>query len=559
MSDFRQLVVKEPEIDVLQSQYAQLLVDLDEQGTPEIWGKTLASWDSIRRSIDTWRIVTEIRFHQDTKNVDYKSAMDRRDEIDPKLTDLDVQVKKKLLSPKIAQWIDTQFGSQATSLWKCQVRSFDPKIENDLVEEAKLVSRYNELLAGAELAFNGETTNLSGILKYTESPDRETRYQAMKTQWGWFGQNRDELDEIFDKMVKLRHQMATDLGLSNFVELGYLRMTRVDYDQNDVAGYREMVREQIVPLAKQIKKRQAEQIGIDEVMFWDESVYDKQGNPKPKGSYDEQIDQAQKMFDAMHPKLGEFFKQMNDRHLMDLQNRPRKAGGGFCAEVYNENMPFIFANFNGTKGDVEVFTHEMGHAYQMFASMPLSLIELVMPTFEACEIHSMGLEYLCWPYMNQFFGDQADRFRQIHLTEGLLHLPYGVAVDHFQHLAYSEPNATAQDRHAMWKEVESLYLPNTQYGDLPHLPIGGRWQQKRHIYMCPFYYVDYTLAQCCALQFWARSQTSYEQSIADFMELCHRGGSLPFQQLTRSAGLKSPFEPGSLATVVQSAREFLKI
>lgn len=563
MQDFAQFTVDEPNFAELQKRYANLEQDLDdrdaEEGRGEMLYQLVETWDELRREIDTWRNLVEIRFDQDTRNADYKAALDRRDELDPKITDLDVRIKKKLLTDQRRGMLVERFGQQAVALWECQIQSFDPVIENDLVEEARLVSRYNELLAGATLEFQGETTNLSGIIEHAEAADRETRRTALQTMWGWFAENRAQLDEIFAAMVQLRDGMAQKLKYRNFVQLGYLRMARVDYNADDVARYRREVREHIVPICTEIRRQQAEALGLERLMFWDEGVYDPAGNPRPQGSYESQLALAEAMFEEMDPKLGDFFRMMRDKNLMDLKNRPGKAGGGFCASLLTERAPFIFANFNGTKGDVEVFTHEMGHAYQCYVSTALPLVENVQPTYESCEIHSMSLEYLCWPHMEKFFGDQADRFRRIHLIESLLFLPYGVAIDHFQHLVYESPQATPAQRHAMWQEVERMYLPETDYGDLPHLPQGGRWQQKRHVYMSPFYYIDYTLAQCCALQFWVRQQQDYRQALDDYLALCARGGTLPFQKLTESAGLKSPFAEGSLAEVAAAARKFLQL
>jgi len=561
MDDFSKLELPEPNLAELKTRYDEIAKGIEDlngnDGRGEELFQWLERWDDVRREIDSWCNLTEIRFNQDTKNADYKAAMDRLDEIHPKLTDLDVNIKKLLLVDHRQEKIAERFGTQATALWQCQVRSFDPVIEEDLVEEAKLVSKYNELLASATFNFQGKETNLSGITEYAEDNDRDVRHSALSTMWGWFAENRDALDEIYDKMVKLRDQMAKKLKYENFVQLAYQRMSRIDYTEQDVQQYRQEVIDKIVPLCTEIRQRQGELLGLDPLMYWDEAVHDPQGNPRPQGTYEHQIEQAQAMFDGMDPRLGEFFQLMQDKNLMDLKSRSGKAGGGFCASLLQQRVPFIFANFNGTLGDVEVFTHEVGHAYQCYSSMSLPLLDNVWPTMESCEIHSMSLEYLCWPHMEKFFGDGADRFRRIHLASRLLFVPYGVAVDHFQHEVYNHPEMTPAERNAKWRELEALYLPHMQFGDLPHLPEGGRWQKQRHIYMSPFYYIDYTLAQCCALQFWVRSQQNFDQAMEDYLALCSRGGTMPFQELAQSADLKSPFQQGCLTEVAGQASKFL--
>ncbi|HEY1412056.1 MAG TPA: M3 family metallopeptidase, partial [Rhodopila sp.] len=244
--------------------------------------------------------------------------------------------------------------------------------------------------------------------------------------------------------------------------------------------------------------------------------------------------------------------------FMDLKNRPGKAGGGFCTSFPTAGVPFIFANFNGTHHDIGVFTHEMGHAFQNWESRDQPGIDYLWPTMEAAEINSMGLEFLSYPGIGKLVGEAAaDRFRRMHLIGALEFLPYGVCVDHFQHEVYANPDATPAERHAMWQRLERRYMPWTDYGDLAYPAMGGRWQAKTHIYRSPFYYIDYTLALCCAMQFWVASRRDYAASLDAYVTLCGRGGSAPFQALVQSAGLVSPFAPGALAGVVREAEAVL--
>jgi M3 family oligoendopeptidase len=206
-----------------------------------------------------------------------------------------------------------------------------------------------------------------------------------------------------------------------------------------------------------------------------------------------------------------------------------------------------------------VFTHEVGHALQCYLSNDKRVVDYLWPTYEACEIHSMGLEFLTWPHMEMFFGDDAERFRQVHLTESLLFLPYGVAIDHFQHLVYESPTASPADRHEMWQEVEQRYLPWRDYGGAVYPSKGGAWQDKRHVYLSPFYYIDYTLALCCAMQFWLHAEEDRSETIDRYLKLCRRGGEASFLDLVESAKLISPFADGCLTDVVQKAAKALGV
>lgn len=551
--------VPTPTIDGVTQEYAVIHKALDKAATPGERLAAVKSWDDLRRRLETWNSLVDLRFNQDTGNEEFKKAREFRDEIAPKFTDLEVTFKRKLLQATYRVELEKKFGMQAFALWEADVMAFDPAIEEPLVAESKLQAEYCELTAKAQVEFRGEKHNLSSIVKYREDADRTVRHGSENARWQWFADNRPALDRIYDDLVQLRHGMAQTLGFENYISLGYKRMKRVDYTERDVEQFRAEVREHLVPLAAELRQKQGTTLGVDKLMFWDDAIHDPLGNPAPHGDHDWMVERAKEMFDAMGKDLGDFFRLMVDAKLTDLKNRERKSPGGFCTSFPVYGMPFIFANFNGTKHDVEVFTHEMGHAYQAYRSRHQPLLDYLWPTYESCEIHSMGLEFLTWPHMEKFFEADAERFRRIHLAQGLLFIPYGVAVDHFQHLVYARPEATPAERHAMWQEMERMYLPWRDYGDLPHVAGGGFWQFQRHIYLSPFYYIDYTLAQTCALQLWVRSQRDPAGTLAAYNALCTRGGQAPFQQLAKGAGLVSPFHAGCLRDVVAKAKEALEV
>jgi M3 family oligoendopeptidase len=548
-----QIFVETPQYEEVAREYAELDASFARAATIDQLVETVDRWDQIRRRLESWGALVSLRFNQDTRNEEYKKEREYCDELQPRLTDLDVKVKRLLLNHPQRAALEQKYGPQAFALWSADVMSFEPAIQDHLVREAKLQAEYSEVMATAKMQFRGESLNHSAIVKYREDPDRNTRHEAEQVRWKWFADNRGQLDRIFGDMVQLRHEMARTLKFNNFVELGYQRMKRVDYNAADVARFRDEVRQHVVPLAVELRKKQARDLGVDKLMFWDDAIHDAQGNPAPHGDHDWMVERAHEMFAAMHPELANFFQLMTTAKLTDLKNREGKSPGGFCTAFPSYGLPYIFANFNGTKHDVEVFTHEVGHAYQCYLSRNQPLVDYLWPTYESCEIHSMGLEFLTWPHMEKFFAADADRFRRIHLTQGLLFLPYGVAVDHFQHLVYEKPDATPAERHGMWQQVEKMYLPWRDYGDLPHVVDGGFWQFQRHIYLNPFYYIDYTLAQTCALQLWVRSRQDPKKTLEDYNALCRRGGEAPFQALAKGCGLTSPFEPGCLRDVVAQA------
>lgn len=539
------------------AQYKRFEYEFDGADTAEERVEVLRRWDGLRKQLETWGALVHLRFNQDTRIEERKRARDAFDEMKPRLTELKLGFVRKLLQSPHRQELEKSLGRQIFALWEAEVTTFDPAIAFDLVNESKLTARYTELLASAEIEYRGEACNLSTMRKFAEHPDRDVRRGAEELVSDWFVANGGELDALFGELVALRTGMARKLGFKDFVELGYRKMSRTDYGPAEVERFRAAVREHLVPFGAAIREAQAKALGVDELRFWDEGVYDPRGNPAPQGGHDWMVVRAQEMFDSMGGGLDAFFRLMCERGLIDLETRQGKAGGGFCTGFPDHGVPFIFANFNGTKGDVEVFTHEMGHAFQSYMSRDQFPVEYLWPTAESCEIHSMSLEYLTWPYMDKFFGDDADRFRRIHLTSSLLFLPYGVAIDHFQHLVYASPDASPEERNAMWREMERTYLPWRRYGGQEQGERGAMWQRQLHVYLYPFYYVDYTLAEICALQFWVRSEADPAEALEAYVALCMRGGEAPFQELVRSADLVSPFSEGCLTDVLTKARAAL--
>jgi M3 family oligoendopeptidase len=548
---FSDITAATPTRETLSSSYAAINALLDDNELEA----ALAKWETLRREIDSWAALTGLRFEQNTKDEAAKAARDYRDELMPAATNHEIAFKRRLLAYEDRNAIAHITGEHALALWEMDITTFTPEIEPDLQAEAKLDSEYTELLASAALEIDGAVVNLEGITPYEQNLDRDTRHRAAAARWKFFEANAEAFDRIYDDMVKLRHGMARKLGFATYTELAYRRMRRVDYDAGDVATYREQVLQHVVPLVAAIMEARRASNGWDKLYAWDEPLTDPAGNPKPAGDERFLRAQGQKMFAAMAPEMASFYRAMNEGGYLDLDNRPTKAPGGFCTSFANAGMPFIFANFNGTHHDIDVLTHEMGHAFQNFASREQTIFDYLWPTMESAEIHSMSLEYLAHPHIDLLVGDEAaDRYRRMHLIESLAFLPYGVLVDHFQHEVYANPEATPAERHAMWQRLEQIYMPWRDYGDLAYPAMGARWQAQGHIYGVPFYYIDYTLALCCALQFWVKSGENYNAAMRDYIALCGQGGAMPFQGLVKSAGLISPFAAGALADVVEKAK-----
>ena len=548
---FDQMTPERPDYDAVAAAYAEVFEHLEREPT-----EAVKRWDELRRELSNYRALTGLQFAQNTRDADARAEKEFADEFFPRVADLQTRMKRQLLERRDV--LEPTLGAHIFELWTSDVATFEPAIESELVAEAKTTTERNELVASAEIEFDGESLNLAQLARHCQSSDRAHREAATRANWGWYAEHSEQTDDIYDRLVELRTRMARKLGFETYTPLGYLRMQRVDYSAQDVARFRSEVVEHIVPLVAELKRKQADALGVETLKVWDDAVHDPAGTPKPNGSPEEMIERAGEMFGAMHPELGAFFDMMLERGLTDLVSRKGKAAGGFCTSLEG-GAPFIFGNFNGTHSDMHTFTHEMGHAFQCWLSRENYPLDLMWPTLESCEIHSMSLEFFCAPHMELFFGDDADRYRRLHLTENLTFIPYGVAVDHFQHLVYDNPDATPADRRAMWLEMEATYLPWRDWDDIEHGASGGGWHKQGHIFGSPFYYIDYVLALTCALQFWSRMRDDPAGALADYVTLCRRGGDASFLELVRSAKLRSPFEPGSLISAVETARQTLDL
>ncbi|PLR81423.1 M3 family oligoendopeptidase [Bacillus canaveralius] len=554
---FQEYTYARPNLDEAKGKFQAGLDKFKNAGSAALQNDAMKEINDIRNDLGTMSNLVYIRHSIDTNDEFYKAEQDYMDEIQPELEGLVTEYYKALLDSPYRTKLEQKWGSQLFALAEAQLKTFSPEIIPLLQKENKLSSEYTKLIASAKIQFEGEELTLAQLEPYTESVDRVMRKKASEARFGFMAENEAELDRIYDELVQVRTEIAQKLGYNNFVELAYYRMYRTDYNADMVAKFRKQVEDFIVPIATKLKQRQQERIGVENLKYYDEGFNFKTGNAKPKGNPDWIIDNGKKMYDELSNETGEFFRYMSENDLMDLVAKKGKAGGGYCTYIENYKSPFIFSNFNGTSGDIDVLTHEAGHAFQVYSSSHFEIPEYNWPTYEAAEIHSMSMEFFTWPWMELFFQVETEKYQFAHLGSSLLFLPYGVSVDEFQHWVYENPGASPQERKQAWRNIEKKYLPHKDYDGNDYLENGGFWQRQGHIFNSPFYYIDYTLAQICAFQFWKRSRENREEAWADYLKLCELGGSLPFTGLVKAANLKSPFEEGCVESVVGEIESWL--
>jgi M3 family oligoendopeptidase len=466
----------------------------------------------------TLGVLVSIRNSVDTKDEFYEKEQEFFDENSPVLQQYQQMLFLKALESKNREGLEKEFGSLIFLRGELAKKTFKPEIMPDLQLENKLSTEYNKLIASAKIEFQGNTYNLSQMAPFIQHIDRETRHQAQLAVSHFFKENELEFDRIYDALVKVRNEMAKKLGYENFVQLGYDRFGRTDYNSLDVKNYRDQIYEEVVPLVTELTNRKAKRLGIESPKSYDLQLSFLTGNPTPKGNRSWQVDKAKKMYDEMSDETSKFFNFMLDHELLDLDAKPGKQAGGYCTYLPDYKAPFIFANFNGTSHDVDVLTHEAGHAFQVYQSREL-IPEYRWPTMEAAEIHSMSMEFLAWPWIHEFFIEDTAKYKFNHLASSISFLPYGVLVDEFQHHIYEKPEMTPDQRKEVWRTLEKKYMPFKDYGDDEFMDKGTFWFRQGHIFQAPFYYIDYTLAQVVAFQYFVMSQENREKAFESYLSI----------------------------------------
>ena len=451
-----------------------------------------------------------------------------------------------------------EFGEQMFAEIELRRKSFSEKNIPLLQKEARLCNEYEKIIASADILFDGKHLNLYGIMSYFENPDRNVRHDAYKAYSKFYESNEGNFERIWDELIKVRTEMGKNLGFENYIPLGYMNQGRTDYDEKDVAAFREQVREELVPFCAKLYEAQAKRIGVDKVKAYDEAYLFNDGNAVPVGDDDFLIEQAREMYHDMSKETGEFVDFMLGHDLLDVKNKPKKASTGYMTGLNSIKAPFVFSCFNHTTGDVQVLTHEFGHAFAGYMAMrnqPVSTY--YSESTDIAEIHSMSMEQFAYPYAEKFFGDKADKFRFSHLQEALTFVPFGVAVDEYQHIVYANPELTPKQRTAEWKKLEEKYMPWREYDDIDFFAKGGWWYHKIHIFLYPFYYINYTLTTMGAMEFKKKMHEDKESAWRDYLNLCKVGGSLGYKETLKYANLSLPFEKGSVKRAVSYAEDIL--
>lgn len=552
MWKFHDLPYARPDVEAYKAEYLRRLEELAAAPTYAEQRAALLALDEFDTKFSTPARLASIRYDINTADEFYGEEKKFWNGVFPSMIPLDRKYMETLVSLRFRDEFVAEFGDKMFRSAEARLKLADDRLAAAQVEQSNLVMEYSRLVAGCSVEFGGKSCNFYGLLKQMQNPDRAVRKAAFEAWAGMYESISDKLDEIYDKLVALRVGMAETIGFGSFTEMAYLQRGRFDYDAEDAARFRAAVVKYIVPAAAKSFAAQKERLGLDKLHYYDEPLFFADGNPAPSGSREEMVRLAGEMYRELSPETGEFFDFMTAHDLFDLETRPGKRMGGYCSSISEYKAPFIFSNFNGTSADVDVLTHEAGHAFQGYLSMRIMpLSALAHANMEINEVHSMSMEHFAYPWMEKFFGDGADDYRLCHLSDALRTIPYLVAVDEFQHRVFARPGMSREERYAIWHEIEQIYLPWRDYDGNEFLGKGGFWMQKQHIFMYPFYYIEYALAQLGAFEFFIKAEEDRAAAWADYLALCRAGGSVGYKALLKIGGLHDPFEEETVRTVTE--------
>ena len=496
------------------------------------------------------------RLNLNSRDELYGAEMDYYNSALPEIQMYDIKFSKAFLASPYLEEAKKSLNPLVITMMVLSLKTADERILEEMQKENALTTEYGKFVSELTYDFRGEKLTLGALRKYMQDNDRETRREAYNALGKTLNANGEYIDNLFDKMVKNRDQMAKKLGYENYVELGYNIMQRTCYDKDKVAVFRQNVLNDIVPVVTSLKNDIAKKLGIDELKLYDDNTY-SENDPAPILDAQGILNAGREMYHEMSKETSDFIDMMFESDAFDVLPRQGKWTGGYMTSFPLYKQPFIFANFNGTTADVDVITHEAGHAFAYYVGANDMTPELQLGGMETAETHSMSMEFFAWKYMDKFFGDGAKAYKYKHLFSALSFIPYGTIVDYFQQLVYENPEMTPAQRNELWRDLEKKFRPWMNADGIEYLENGTRWQYQNHIFQSPFYYIDYCLAQTIAFEFLKLSLENYDEALKTYIAHASRTGNYGITDLVKLAGLKSPFEQGALFEVATFCKDLL--
>ena len=557
---FNEMTYTRPDIDALLARCRELAAKAAAAPDGDALVRLYYEQSEAFAEYNTAANLANIHYTCDTRDAYWKAEQDFFDANGPAVTNASVEISRAFLANPHVDALTEKFGTTCVDGMKNAVLSMDDRTVELQQQFNALVSRYQQIYGGALVELDGKQLTIPQLGPYKEDLNPAVRRAAYEAEAGYFDAHRAELDELYGQIVQNLNAQARVMGYHDYSELSYVRMNRIGYGPEEIRKFRDQVANDVVPQLQKVMALRAKRTGIAHPAFTDLPILFRDGNPKPIPGYKARMDAARTMYHELSPETAEFIDFMQDNELFDVESRPGKMSGGYMTSLPSYKAPFIFANWNDTSGDVDVLTHECGHAFEGYVAErdPAIPADLECPGMESAEIHSMAMEFLTAPWHHLLFGRDTDKYALLHAEDSFVFLAYGCEVDEFQHIMYQNPDLTPDERNAEWLKLEKKYRPWIDFDNLPFYGRGAGWQRQLHIYECPFYYIDYCLSTMAALQFFLLSLTDHKDAWTRYLRLVRRAGTASYTELLETAGLKVPFEEGSIKGIAQQMTDWLE-
>ena len=517
----------------------------------EQWLKESSELEAVVSEDACWR---QVRMTCDTENKQLEEAFNYfYMEIAPKMQPYADKLNRKLVECAFTKELDTEKYFTYLRSIKKSIELFREENIPIMAELNVMQQLFGQIAGKMTVEVNGKEYTLQQAGKFLENPDRKLREEVYFKIQNRRYQDRDTLNDLFNKLVEKRHHIAINTGFSNYRDYKFKELGRFDYTPQDCFNFHESVKHHVLPLVKIIYEQQRKAIGVDVLRPWDMEAEPEGIQPlQPFTNGKELTEKTIACFEQLNPFFAACLKKMEEMKRFDLDSRKGKAPGGYNMPLAETGAPFIFMNAAGTLDDVTTMVHEGGHAVQSFLTHDLELTGFKEYGAEIAEVASMAMELFSMEHWKIFFNDEDElrraKFKQ--LERVLTILPWIARVDAFQHWLYENPEHTVEERGNKWVALGNEYSTGMiDYSGLEHFR-PYEWQRQLHLFEVPFYYIEYGIAQLGAIGLWMQFKKDQQQALTNYINALSLGGTKPLPQLYEAAGLKFDFSPSHIKTLM---------
>ena len=519
----------------------------------------ILNWEELSAAISEEGSKRYIAMTCQTEDKDAEKAyLDFVEKIEPEEKKCNFLLAKKLIQHPNLKELKNQRYEVFIRDTALQVELFRSENVSLETKTAKLGQQYQKTIGGLTVQFEGKEQTLIQMSRHLEEPERKHRQKAWELVANRRLEEAEKIDVYLNDLAKIRNQMSENAGFPNYRDFAHQRLGRFDYSPDDCISFQEAIEEEMVPLLRELQDERLQSLGINELKPWDTAT-DPKGRPplKPFEKVSDLVARSQAIFNQVDGNLADWFQTMQDLGLLDLANRKGKAPGGYQCSLDESRLPFIFMNSVGVQRDVETLLHEAGHAFHAMASQNEPLHSYRHAPIEFCEVASMAMELLGSEFLEEFYNEEEARRARIAHLEGIVFVfPWIATVDAFQHWLYLNPNHSIEERDKAWSNLIDRFGGNVDWTNYESAK-AKLWHKQLHIFLHPFYYIEYGIAQLGALQVWANSKNNSSKALADYKAALALGGSRPLPKLFEHCNIRFDLSRNTVAPMADLLRKEL--